>query len=122
MSFLGMGPMEIILIFLVAFLLLGHERMIDTARLLGKAAKEIRRMTSNISQIIPEDEIGQASATSQNTRETSVQPQGNRSTSQLNHTSGSTDSSLVSPEESVGFRSSTDVSAQEPPVQETTSD
>ena len=57
MNFLGMGPMEMILIFLVAFLLLGHERMIETAKLLGKAAKEIRRISTNISQIIPERTI-----------------------------------------------------------------
>ena len=122
MNFLGMGPMEVILIFLVAFLLLGHERMIDTAKLLGKAVKEIRRMSTSISQIIPEDEIGQANVTTQTTRETNVQTKDKHSASQLNHTSESTNNNLVSPEESVEFRSPTNVSPQETPNEETTSD
>ena len=47
MNFLGMGPMEMILIFLVAFLLLGHERMIETAKLL---ATQINDKTIRVSQ------------------------------------------------------------------------
>ena len=116
MNFLGMGPMEMILIFLVAFLLLGHERMIETAKLLGKAVKEIRRMSTDISQIIPEDEIRQTIG------ETNVQPKDNNSTSQLKRTPESTNNNSVSPEDSVEFRSATNVSTQETSNEETTSE
>lgn len=44
MSFLGMGPFEIILVLLVAFIFLGPERMAEAARTLGKWTGEIRRM------------------------------------------------------------------------------
>ena len=131
MNFLGMGPMEMILIFLVAFLLLGHERMIETAKLLGKAVKEIRRMSTNISQIIPEDEIRQTIRETedeirQTIGETNVQPKDNNSTSQLKRTPESTNNNPVSPEGSVElsveFRSSTNVPTQETSNEETTSE
>ena len=44
MSFLSMGPFEIIIVLLVAFIVLGPERMADAARTLGKWTGEIRRM------------------------------------------------------------------------------
>ena len=44
MSFLGMGPFEIIIVLLVAFIFLGPERMAEAARTLGKWTGEIRRM------------------------------------------------------------------------------
>lgn len=127
MNFLGMGPMEMILIFLVAFLLLGHERMIETAKLLGKAVKEIRRMSTDISQIIPEDEIRQTIRETedeirQTIGETNVQPKDNNSTSQLKRTPESTNNNSVSPEDSVEFRSATNVSTQETSNEETTSE
>ena len=40
MNILGMGPLEILMIALVAFILLGPQKMIDAARLLGKATKK----------------------------------------------------------------------------------
>ena len=124
MNFLGMGPMEMILIFLVAFLLLGHERMIETAKLLGKAVKEIRRISTNISQIIPEDEIRQTIRETedeirQTIGETNVQPKDNNSTSQLKRTPESTNNNPVSPEGSVEFRSPTNVPTQETSNEET---
>ena len=48
MSFLGMGTFEILIILLVAFIFLGPERMIDTARTLGKWTGELRRMGSTM--------------------------------------------------------------------------
>lgn len=48
MSFLGMGTFEILVILLVAFIFLGPERMIDTARTLGKWTGELRRMGSTV--------------------------------------------------------------------------
>ena len=52
MSFLGAGPMEILLILLVAFIFLGPERMVDAARLMGKAVREMRRMTAELSEVV----------------------------------------------------------------------
>ena len=48
MSFLGMGTMEILIILLVAFIFLGPERMIESARTLGKWTAELRRMGSTV--------------------------------------------------------------------------
>ena len=48
MSFLGMGPFEIIIILLVAFIFLGPERMADAARTLGKWTSELRRTTAGV--------------------------------------------------------------------------
>lgn len=48
MTFLGMGPFEIIIILLVAFIFLGPERMADAARTLGKWTSELRRATAGV--------------------------------------------------------------------------
>lgn len=48
MTFLGMGPFEIIIILLVAFIFLGPERMADAARTLGKWTSEFRRATAGV--------------------------------------------------------------------------
>ena len=48
MNFLGMGTPEILVVLLIAFLLLGPERMINAAKTLGKYAGEMRRMASEI--------------------------------------------------------------------------
>ena len=56
MSFLGMGPLEILLILVIAFIFLGPERMIDSARLLGRAVREARRFASEIPRIVVEDD------------------------------------------------------------------
>jgi hypothetical protein len=43
-----MGTPEILVVLLIAFLLLGPERMINAAKTLGKYAGEMRRMASEI--------------------------------------------------------------------------
>ena len=48
MSFLSMGPFEIIIVLLVAFIFLGPERMADAARTLGKWTGEMRRMGAGV--------------------------------------------------------------------------
>ena len=59
MNFLGMGTPEILVVLLLAFLLLGPERMINAAKMLGKYAGEMRRMASEIPDITLEgDEPG----------------------------------------------------------------
>ena len=53
-----MGALEILVIALVAFILLGPQKMIDAARLLGKATKEVRRMTDELPKIVLDEEQG----------------------------------------------------------------
>ena len=43
MDFLGMGPLEILLILIVAMILLGPGKIVDFARTLGKWTRAIRR-------------------------------------------------------------------------------
>jgi Sec-independent protein translocase protein TatA len=56
MSILGMGTLEVLVVLLVAFIVVGPERMVDAARLLGKAAKEGRRLTEGLSNLMVEEE------------------------------------------------------------------
>ena len=51
-----MGPFEIIVIALIAFILLGPERMTDAARLLAKAIREGRNLASTIPRVVVEDD------------------------------------------------------------------
>ena len=55
MSFLGMGTLEILVILLVAFILLGPERMIDAGRLMGRATREVRRLTEGLNELRLDD-------------------------------------------------------------------
>ena len=61
MNFLGMGPLEIAIIMLLAFIFLGPERMMDAARQFGKLSRELRRMTSEVKneirEIIPDENV-----------------------------------------------------------------
>ena len=56
MNILGMGPLEILVIALIAFIFLGPERMTDAARLVGKAIREGRNMASDIPRVVLEDD------------------------------------------------------------------
>ena len=56
MNVLGMGPLEILLILLVAFIVLGPQRMVDAGRLLGKATREVRRLAEDLPSLTLEDE------------------------------------------------------------------
>ncbi len=56
MNILGMGPLEILVIALIAFIFLGPERMSDAARLLGKAIREGRNIASSIPRVVVEDD------------------------------------------------------------------
>ncbi len=58
MNFLGMGPMEVFIVLLVAFIFLGHERMVDAARMLGKATRELSRMAAELPRLdLNEDDV-----------------------------------------------------------------
>ena len=48
---MGMGTPEILVILLLAFLLLGPERMINAAKTVGKYVGEMRRMASEIPEL-----------------------------------------------------------------------
>ena len=56
MSILGMGPLEIIPILLIAFIVLGPERMLDAARLVGKMVSEGRRLASEMPRVVMDDD------------------------------------------------------------------
>ena len=56
MSFLGMGFMEILIILIIAFIFLGPERMIDAAKMLGKAVREVRNVASEIPRVVVDDD------------------------------------------------------------------
>ena len=56
MSFLGMGTFEILVVLLLAFILLGPERMFDVARKLGKLVAEVRKMAADLPDIVLDEE------------------------------------------------------------------
>ncbi len=56
MNFLGMGPMEIMLVLLVAFIFLGPDKMVDAAKLMGKAMREGKRLMAEMPKIVIEDD------------------------------------------------------------------
>ena len=81
MNIFGMGPLEILVIALIAFILLGPQRMVDAARLMGKATKEVRRMTDELPKIVLDEEQPQPSRASSpqsdlETREEAKEPEG----------------------------------------------
>ena len=57
MSLFGIGPPELIVVLLVAFIFLGPERMIEAARLFGRLTGEIRKMTSEVREMVAVDDI-----------------------------------------------------------------
>lgn len=56
MSVLGMGPMEILVVLLIAFIVLGPERMVSTARMLGRTTGELRRIAEGLPKITLDDD------------------------------------------------------------------
>ena len=60
MNILGMGTLEILVVLLLAFILLGPSRMVDAARLVGKASREIRRMSEELPRLTLDEAEGPA--------------------------------------------------------------
>ena len=56
MNILGMGTMEILLVLLIAFIVLGPQKMVDVARMLGKASRELRRMSADLPRLVLDEE------------------------------------------------------------------
>lgn len=57
MSFLGMGFLEILVVFLIGFVLLGPDRMMDMGKKAGKLVGELRRMSADLQDSISLAEI-----------------------------------------------------------------
>ncbi len=55
MSFLGIGAPEILVVLLVAFLVLGPNRLVTMAKGLGKTVKEFQNSAGQITQMIEEE-------------------------------------------------------------------
>lgn len=55
MSILGMGPLEILVVALIAFIVLGPDRMMEAARFLGRMVGEGRRLASEMPRVVMED-------------------------------------------------------------------
>ena len=60
MNILGIGPMEMLVIFLLAFLILGPDRMMEVARGLRKGLSELRKLTAELPDI--KSELSELSA------------------------------------------------------------
>ena len=56
MNILGMGSLEVLAVLLVAFIFLGPDRMVEAARFLGKMAREARRLTAELPEIVFDEE------------------------------------------------------------------
>ena len=52
-----MGSLELVVILLVGFIILGPKRMADAARLLGKATREVRRITEDLPEMILDENL-----------------------------------------------------------------
>ena len=81
MDFFGVGPVEILMVGFVAFLILGPARMVEVARTLGKFVQEIRRPTSDLANVISiEEESPSPTKTTRHTAigEPSVEPENDR--------------------------------------------
>jgi sec-independent protein translocase protein TatB len=48
MNILGMGPAELLLIFVIALIVLGPDKLPQLARMLGKATRELKRMSLEV--------------------------------------------------------------------------
>lgn len=56
MDFLGIGPLELFFVILVALLVLGPNRMVEVARTLGKYVRELQRVSSEVPRLLSLDE------------------------------------------------------------------
>ncbi|MBI2917290.1 MAG: twin-arginine translocase TatA/TatE family subunit [Chloroflexi bacterium] len=52
MDFLGMGPLELLVILVVALIFLGPQRMVQAATRLGKVVREFRKASSQLTEEI----------------------------------------------------------------------
>ena len=62
MNFMGMGIMELAVIFLVSFLVLGPSKSIDMARTAGKVIRDLRSAMSDLTSAVDLDQTSPPSA------------------------------------------------------------
>ena len=62
MNFMGMGILELGVIFLVAFLVLGPSRSIEMARTAGKVIRDLRRSMADMTAAIDLEELESSGA------------------------------------------------------------
>ena len=65
MNFMGMGIMELAVIFLVSFLVLGPSKSIDMARTAGKVIRDLRSAMSDLTSAVDLDQTSPPSAAPQ---------------------------------------------------------
>ena len=65
MNFMGMGIMELAVIFLVSFLVLGPSKSIDMARTAGKVIRDLRSAMSDLTSAVDLGQTSPPSASSQ---------------------------------------------------------
>ena len=53
---MGIGTLEFLAVFLIAFIFLGPNRLVDLARLLGRASREAKRLTDDLPTMLLTDE------------------------------------------------------------------
>jgi len=56
MNFFGIGAVELVFVLVVALLVLGPNRMVETARTLGKYVRELQRAASELPKLLSLDE------------------------------------------------------------------
>lgn len=56
MSFLGIGPLEIIVILVIALIVLGPERMMDAAKTLGRFVRDAKDVAAQVPRVVVEDD------------------------------------------------------------------
>ena len=79
MNFMGMGTLEVLVVLLIAFVFLGPERLVSSARSLGKFIGQIRDTTTDMSNMIVEDETYKSMDQALNDnrdQKTATEPQG----------------------------------------------
>ena len=62
MNFLGIDPLEVLIILLIAYLVLGPTRMLEIARSLGKFIQEIRTTAREIPDLLALEEASKESS------------------------------------------------------------
>ena len=55
MDFLGLGPLEVVVILVVALIALGPQRIVEVASNLGKAIREFRKTTSQLADELTQE-------------------------------------------------------------------
>lgn len=54
MNFMGIGPLELLLILAIALVVLGPGRVVDTGRKLGRFVGQVRKVTSDLPSLMEE--------------------------------------------------------------------